>query len=51
MLWLWHKPEAAAPIQLLDQEIPYAAGVANKRKVKKSKKKKKKKDLERDPSV
>ena len=51
MLWLWHKPEAAAPIQLLAQELPYAAGVAIKRKEKKSKKKKKKRFRERSISV
>ena len=27
-LWLWHKPIAAAPIQSIAWESPYAAGVA-----------------------
>ena len=31
MLWLWHRPAAAAPIQALAREPPYAAGVAIKR--------------------
>ena len=31
-LWLWHRPAAAAPIELLAQELPYAAGVVIKRK-------------------
>ena len=32
LLWLWHKPVAAALIQPRAWEIPYAAGVAIKRK-------------------
>ena len=28
LLWLWCRPEAAAPIQLLAWEHPYATGVA-----------------------
>ena len=28
MLWLWCRPVAAAPIQPLAQELPYAAGMA-----------------------
>ena len=28
LLWLWCRPEAAAPIQPLAQELPYAAGSA-----------------------
>ena len=32
LLWLWHRPAAAALIQLLAWELPYAAGVAIKRK-------------------
>ena len=35
LLWLWHKPEAAAPIQPLAWELSYATGVAIKRKRKK----------------
>ena len=30
LLWLWHRPAAAAPIQPLTWELPYAAGVALK---------------------
>ena len=30
--WLWCRPEAATLIQPLAQELPYAAGVATKRK-------------------
>ena len=36
MLWLWCRPAAAVPIQLLAQELPYVAGVAVKRKEKKN---------------
>ena len=32
--WLWHRPAAAAPIQPLDEELPYTTGVAIKRKKK-----------------
>ena len=32
LLWLWHRPAAEAPIPHLAQEIPYAAGVAIKKK-------------------
>ena len=32
LLWLWGKLAAAAPIQPLAWELPYAAGVALKRK-------------------
>ena len=32
LLWLWHRLAAAAPIQLLAQELPYAVGVALKNK-------------------
>ena len=35
LLWLWCRPAAAAPIQPLAWELPYAAGVALKRKEKK----------------
>ena len=38
LLWLWHRPEAVAPIQPLVQELPYATGVAIKKKKKKKKK-------------
>ena len=43
LLWLWHRPAAAAPIRPLAWEPPYAAGVALE---KAKKKKKKKKDKE-----
>ena len=33
LLSLWFKPEAAAPIQTLAWEFPYAAGVALKNKI------------------
>ena len=32
LLWLWHRQAAAAPIQPLAWEPPYAAGVALKSK-------------------
>ena len=31
LLWLWHRPAAVAPIQLLAWELPYAMDVALKR--------------------
>ena len=34
MLWLWRRRAAEAPIQPLAWELPYAAGVALKRKKK-----------------
>ena len=37
MLWLWHRPAAAVPIQPLACELPYAEGVALKRQKKKNK--------------
>ena len=39
---LWHRPEAAAPVQPLAWELPYAVGVALKRQKEKKKEKKKK---------
>ena len=30
--WLWYRPAAAVPIQPLAQELPYAAGLAWKKK-------------------
>ena len=39
LLWLQHRPAAAALIQPLAQELPYAAGMALKRKKRKKKKK------------
>ena len=35
LMWLWCKPAAAAPIQLVAQELPFAIGVALKRRKKK----------------
>jgi len=35
LLWLWCRPVATAPIQLLVQELAYAVGAALKRKKKK----------------
>ena len=32
LLWLWHRPAAAAPIWPRAQELPYATGTATKRK-------------------
>ena len=37
MLWLWHGPATAAPIQPLARELPYAIGAALKTKNKKNK--------------
>ena len=42
-LWLWRRLAGAAPILPLAWELPYATGMALKRK--KEKKKKKKKEL------
>ena len=39
LLWLWCRPAAPAPIQLLAGELPYAAGAALKKKTKQTKKK------------
>ena len=41
LLWIWHRPEATAPIGPLAWEPPYAAGVALE-KAKRQKKKEKK---------
>ena len=35
LLWQWHQPAAAAPIQPLAWELPYAMGAALKRQKKK----------------
>ena len=32
LMLLWHRPAAVAPIQPLARELPYAAGVALKKK-------------------
>ena len=37
LLWLWHKPAAAAPIPSLAWECPRAAGVALENKTKQNK--------------
>ena len=33
-IWLWHRPAAAAPIQSLAWELPYASGAVQKKKKK-----------------
>ena len=33
LLWLWHRPTAAAPILPLAWELPYAVSVAVKREI------------------
>ena len=33
LLWLWHRPAGAVPIQTLAWEPPYAVGVALKSKI------------------
>ena len=38
LLWLWHRPAAAAPVQPLAWEHPYTTGTALKAKKKKKKK-------------
>ena len=43
LLWLWYRQVAAAPIQTLAWELPYASGVALKRNPPKKKTKKTKK--------
>ena len=35
LLWMWHRPAAIALIEPLAWELPYATGVALKRKIKK----------------
>ena len=42
LLWLWYWPAAAAPIRFLAWELPYAIGVALKRKQRKETNKQKK---------
>ena len=34
LLWLWCRPAAAAPVETLAWELPYAAGAALKKKQK-----------------
>ena len=41
LLWLWYRPAAAALIQPLVWELPYATGAALKRQREKKKKRKK----------
>ena len=43
LLWLWYRPAAAAPMQLLAWELPYAEGVALKSQKKKKERKKERK--------
>ena len=45
LLWLWCRPEAAAPIQPLAWELPYTMGVALRRKQKTKQNKKLKERL------
>ena len=49
LLWLWHRPVAAAPIQHLPCEPPYAAGAALKDK--KEKRKERECDSKRKKSI
>ena len=35
LLWLWHRPAAAAPIRPLAWDLPYMEGVAIERKKRK----------------
>ena len=44
LLWLWHRPAAAAPILPLAWELPYAVGGAPKSEKKKQKQKQKTKN-------
>jgi len=37
LLWLWYRPAATAPIRLPARELPYAVGVALKKRKKKRK--------------
>ena len=39
LLWLWHRPAAAAPILPLAWELPYAMGMSLKKRKQKKKKK------------
>ena len=48
LLWLWHKPAAAAPTGPLAWEIPYALGSTLKKKDKKKKKKKREREREKE---
>ena len=41
LLWLWHRPEATAPIQPLAWEPPYAVAMALEKPKKKKRKEKK----------
>jgi len=45
LLWLWRRPVAAAPIQPLAWEPPYAVGAAQEIAKKKKKKRKKRKKM------
>ena len=44
LLWLWCRPAATAPLDLLAWDLPYAVGAAKKSKKKKKQKKKRKKE-------
>ena len=39
LLWLWRRPAATTPVQLLAWELPYAVGAALKRRQNKTNKK------------
>ena len=41
LLWLWYRPAAIVPVQLLGWELPYASGAALKRQKDKKKNKRK----------
>ena len=47
LLWLWHRPVAAALIRPLTWEPPYAAGAAQEKAKRQKKKKKEKKKKEK----
>ena len=38
LLWLWHRPAAAASVRLIAWELPYAINAALKKKKKEKKK-------------
>ena len=45
LLWLWHRPEATAPIRPLAWEPPYAAGAVLEKDKKTEKEKKRNKSI------
>ena len=48
LLWLWHRPAAAAPTQPLAWELPCAVGMTLKSKKKEKRKRKRKKAAKRE---